>query len=153
MQEFVVTLWQKDLLGDQVLWTRSEQPFPSKNGASLSVSLSPIGFCQKTIFISSGQVWRGKNASPFRILKRSALSCDTSFLYRYLIVSRYSRSADITQYWSRRYSQWRWTAKRFRRSPFIFINFNVKQLSRFSAFFSLKHPFHHTFVMGRLWHI
>ena len=65
---------------------------------NLNVSLSPIGLCQKTIFISSGQVLRGKNASPFRIFKSSALFCDTSFLERDLIVLRYSRSADITQY-------------------------------------------------------
>ena len=61
------------------VFTFGEQPLPSKNSVSLNVSLSLIGLCQKTIFISSCQLSRGKKASPFKILKRSAVSCDTSF--------------------------------------------------------------------------
>lgn len=72
-----------------------KQPLSSKNSVSWKVSLTLIGLCQKTKFISSGQLLMGKKASPFRILKRSALSCDTSFRDRYLIVLQYSRSADI----------------------------------------------------------
>ena len=72
-----------------------EQPFPKQKSISLNVSRSPIGFRQKAILMSSGQLFRGKKASPFKVLKRSALSSDTSFLERYLTVSRDSCSADI----------------------------------------------------------
>ena len=72
-----------------------EQPFPEQKSISLNVSRSPIGFRQKTILMSSGQLFRGKKASPFKVLKRSALSSDTSFLERYLTISRDSCSADI----------------------------------------------------------
>ena len=68
-----------------------EQPFPMKKSTSLKVSLSPIGFRQKAILISSGQSLMGKKASPFTVLKRSALSLETPRLDKCLTVSRYSR--------------------------------------------------------------
>ena len=47
------------------------QPFPSIN---FNVSQSVIGFRQKAIGRSSGQLFRGKKTSSFTVLKRSALS-------------------------------------------------------------------------------
>ena len=45
--------------------------------------------------MSSGHVFTGKNASPYMSLKISALSRLISLRDRHLIVSRYSRSANI----------------------------------------------------------
>ena len=37
--------------------TSGEQPLPMKNNKSLKVSLSPVGFFQKSCCMSVGQVW------------------------------------------------------------------------------------------------
>ena len=52
------------------------------NSMILKVSKSLCGFDQKILFISWGQTWRGKNASPFITWNKSSLLSITSVLVR-----------------------------------------------------------------------
>ena len=51
-----------------------EQPLPRKNNNSLKVSVSPMGFFQKSSLISCDQTDMGQKISPFNNRKRSLLS-------------------------------------------------------------------------------
>ena len=71
------------------------QPLSMKNNASLKVSVSPIGFFQKTACISLGHSFKEKKAFPFRSFNNCLRRSDTSFFERKRISSRYILSAAI----------------------------------------------------------
>ena len=55
------------------------QPLLMKNNASLKVSVSPIGFFQKTACISLGHSFKEKKAFPFRSFNNCLRRSDTCF--------------------------------------------------------------------------
>ena len=88
-------LGQQDPLRDKS--SRESNRFPIQNSNSLKICWSPIGFLQNIDLISSGHLFNGKNASPFKVLKISLRCSTASFEERYRIFSRYILKAAIIE--------------------------------------------------------